>query len=165
MPFIHTEVCHSEVMKMTAEWQNGVPQRQQKQTQGGKILHHNREIRALSAKVTYHSLPSFWLTIILRPFRCSIRTDSIASEAAQSIRQTVDSAGRASISHGVIQSTRGDLRSTTVLADAVQVNWRHYSRMPLNHKVHRKKNAFMHLSCNKPINYQSTDANDVRVYI
>lgn len=108
--------------------------------------------RALSAKVTYHSPHSFWLTIFLWPFRCSIRTNSIASEAAQSIRQTVDSAGRASISHGVTQSTRGDLRSTTVPAEAMQANWRHYFRMPLNHKVHRKKNAFMHLSCSKQIN-------------
>lgn len=115
----------------------------QKHTHRATILHRGREIRALSAKVTHVSPHSFCLTFLLRPFRCSIRINSIASEAAQSIRKSVDSAGRASISHGVTQSTRGDLRSSTVPADAVQANWRHYFRRPLHHKVRREKNALV----------------------
>lgn len=58
------------------------------------------------------------LTFFCGPFRCPIRINSTASEAAQSISKSVDSAGRVSISHGVTQSTWGDLRSSTV-----QMQW------------------------------------------
>lgn len=59
---------------------------------------------------------SFWFPFFCGPFRCSIRINSTASEAAQSISKSVDSAGR--VSHGVTQSTWSDLGSSTV-----QMQW------------------------------------------
>lgn len=141
MHFIDTKVCHVEEMKMTSEWQEKVPQRQQFKK---KTLLQHGEIRALNAKVAYHSPHSFWLAVFLGPFRCSIRTNSIASEAAQSIRQTVDSAGRASISHGVTQRTPGDLRSPTVLADALPACRWHYFWMLITRSTERRTHSHIY---------------------
>lgn len=114
------EVHPQFVMTKKWKWQQiASTERQHSKKQTGK----QSSIRAVKSenwgpRLLPSQPHSFWLTFFCRPFRCSIRINSTASEAAQSISKSADSAGRVSISHGVTLSTWGDLRSSTV-----QMQW------------------------------------------